>query len=102
MCTARNAGSRTQRPRTTARGAVPCSTRARTAERPPRRSLRPTLVVRSGGGRAGESFLLRRERTRIGRSPECEVFLDDVTVSRNHAVVLNAEGSFCVDDQGSL
>jgi pSer/pThr/pTyr-binding forkhead associated (FHA) protein len=62
----------------------------------------PALVVRSGGGRAGESFLLHRERTRIGRSPECEVFLDDVTVSRNHAVVVNAEGSFSVDDQGSL
>ena len=62
----------------------------------------PALVVRSGGGRAGESFLLRRERTRVGRSPECEVFLDDVTVSRNHAVILNAAGVFSVDDQGSL
>ena len=62
----------------------------------------PALVVRSGGGRAGESFLLRRERTRIGRSPECEVFLDDVTVSRNHAVVLHVDGTFSVDDQGSL
>jgi pSer/pThr/pTyr-binding forkhead associated (FHA) protein len=46
--------------------------------------------------------LLRRERTRIGRSPECEVFLDDVTVSRNHAVVLGTGGAFSVDDQGSL
>jgi hypothetical protein len=62
----------------------------------------PALVVRSGGGRAGESFLLRRERTRIGRSPECEVFLDDVTVSRNHAVVVRVGGAFSVDDQGSL
>jgi hypothetical protein len=62
----------------------------------------PALVVRSGDGRAGESFLLRRERTRIGRSPECEVFLDDVTVSRNHAVVLGTGGAFSVDDQGSL
>jgi pSer/pThr/pTyr-binding forkhead associated (FHA) protein len=62
----------------------------------------PALVVRSGGGRAGESFLLRRERTRIGRSPECEVFLDDVTVSRNHAVVVDVDGTFSVDDQGSL
>src|SRR5438477_189261 len=37
----------------------------------------PALVVRSGGGRAGESFRPSGERTRIGRSPECEVFLDD-------------------------
>jgi pSer/pThr/pTyr-binding forkhead associated (FHA) protein len=63
---------------------------------------RPALIVRSGGGRAGESFLLRRDRTRVGRSPECEVFLDDVTVSRNHAVVLRGDGTFSVDDQGSL
>jgi pSer/pThr/pTyr-binding forkhead associated (FHA) protein len=62
----------------------------------------PALVVRSGGGRAGESFSLSRDRTRIGRSPECEVFLDDVTVSRNHAVVVAADGAFSVDDQGSL
>ena len=62
----------------------------------------PALVVRAGGGRAGESFKPAGERTRIGRSPECEVFLDDVTVSRNHAVVVDVEGAFSVNDQGSL
>ena len=45
----------------------------------------PTLVVRSGGGRAGETFHPAGERTTIGRSPDCEIFLDDVTVSRRHA-----------------
>ena len=62
----------------------------------------PALVVRSGGGRAGDGFLLSGERTRIGRSPECEIFLDDVTVSRMHAVVVARDGAFAVDDQGSL
>ena len=62
----------------------------------------PALVVRSGGGRAGESFRPTGARTRIGRSPECEVFLDDVTVSRNHAVLLERNGRFVVEDQGSL
>jgi hypothetical protein len=62
----------------------------------------PALVVRSGGGRAGETFRPNVERTRIGRSPECEVFLDDVTVSRNHAVLLERDGHFFVEDQGSL
>ena len=52
----------------------------------------PALVVRSGGGRAGESFLPAGERTRIGRSPDCEIFLDDVTVSRNHAVLVERDG----------
>jgi hypothetical protein len=62
----------------------------------------PAFVVRAGGGRAGESFRPSRERTRIGRSPECEIFLDDVTVSRNHAVLLERDGHFFVEDKGSL
>jgi hypothetical protein len=62
----------------------------------------PALVVRSGGGRAGETFHPAGERTRIGRSPDCEIFLDDVTVSRNHAVLVEQDGRFLVEDQGSL
>ncbi len=62
----------------------------------------PALVVRQGGGRAGESFRPTGERTRIGRSPECEIFLDDVTVSRNHAVLIARPGGYVVEDQGSL
>ena len=62
----------------------------------------PALVVRFGGGRAGESFLPAGPRTRIGRSPECEIFLDDVTVSRNHAVLHERDGRFYVEDEGSL
>jgi pSer/pThr/pTyr-binding forkhead associated (FHA) protein len=59
-------------------------------------------VERAGGGRAGESFRPSGERTRIGRSPDCEIFLDDVTVSRNHAVLVEREGRFVVEDEGSL
>ena len=62
----------------------------------------PALVVRQGGGRAGESFHPRSERTRIGRSPECEIFLDDVTVSRNHAVLIARAAGYVVEDLGSL
>jgi hypothetical protein len=62
----------------------------------------PALVVRQGGGRAGESFHPTGERTRIGRSPECEIFLDDVTVSRNHAVLIARPNGYAVEDQGSL
>jgi hypothetical protein len=62
----------------------------------------PALVVRAGGGRAGESFRPTGPRTRIGRSPDCEIFLDDVTVSRNHAVLVEDGGVFVVEDQGSL
>ena len=62
----------------------------------------PALVVRSGGGRAGEHFIPEGEWTTIGRSPDCDIFLDDVTVSRNHAVLVERDGRFFVEDQGSL
>jgi len=61
----------------------------------------PALVVRSGGGRAGETFHPEGE-TSIGRSPDCGIFLDDVTVSRKHAVIVARDGGFFVEDQGSL
>jgi pSer/pThr/pTyr-binding forkhead associated (FHA) protein len=62
----------------------------------------PALVVRSGGGRAGESFFLSQERTLVGRSPECEVFLDDVTVSRRHSSITRNGDTFTIEDLGSL
>ena len=62
----------------------------------------PALVVRSGGGRSGETFHVQGERTLIGRSPDCDIFLDDVTVSRRHAVVAERDGAFFIEDQGSL
>ena len=61
----------------------------------------PALVVRSGGGRQGETFHPQGERTTIGRSPDCGIFLDDVTVSRRHAVLRRQDG-FWIEDQGSL
>jgi pSer/pThr/pTyr-binding forkhead associated (FHA) protein len=61
-----------------------------------------TLVIRSGGGRAGETFAISGERMRVGRSPDAEVFLDDVTVSRNHALLVRRRDGLYVDDLGSL
>jgi pSer/pThr/pTyr-binding forkhead associated (FHA) protein/ribosomal protein L40E len=62
----------------------------------------PALVVRSGGGRQGETFHPQGERTTIGRSPDCGIFLDDVTVSRRHAVLAQQDNRFVIEDQGSL
>jgi pSer/pThr/pTyr-binding forkhead associated (FHA) protein len=62
----------------------------------------PALVVRSGGGRAGETFFPSAQRTQIGRSPECEIFLDDVTVSRKHAELVRDGDTFTISDLGSL
>jgi pSer/pThr/pTyr-binding forkhead associated (FHA) protein len=62
----------------------------------------PALVVRSGGGRAGETFSAEAEQTTIGRSPDCGIFLDDVTVSRKHAVLSRKDSTYTIEDQGSL
>jgi FHA domain len=60
------------------------------------------LVIRSGGGRTGQSFPLHGERMTIGRHPDAEIFLDDVTVSRDHAVLVQRSGGWFLDDSGSL
>jgi FHA domain/zinc-ribbon domain len=66
-------------------------------------SLRgPALVVRSGGELAGQAFQPKNGRTLIGRSPDCEIFLDDVTVSRQHAELLRDGDTFTIRDLGSL
>jgi hypothetical protein len=62
----------------------------------------PALVIRAGGGRVGESFELDRERTSIGRRPDADVFLDDVTVSRDHALLIRRGDQWHLDDMGSL
>ncbi len=62
----------------------------------------PMLVIRAGGGRVGESFPLDRERITVGRRPDSDVFLDDVTVSRDHAVIVRRGDDYHLDDCGSL
>jgi hypothetical protein len=62
----------------------------------------PALVIRAGGGREGESFAVDRERTSIGRRPDAQVFLDDVTVSRDHALLIRRGDQWYMDDCGSL
>jgi pSer/pThr/pTyr-binding forkhead associated (FHA) protein len=60
------------------------------------------LVVRAGGGRVGESFPLDGDRMTIGRRPDSDVFLDDVTVSRDHALIVRRGEEYHLDDLGSL
>jgi pSer/pThr/pTyr-binding forkhead associated (FHA) protein len=62
----------------------------------------PALVVRAGGGIAGQTFYPPEGRTLIGRSPECQIFLDDVTVSRRHAELDRNGATFSIRDLGSL
>jgi ribosomal protein L40E len=60
------------------------------------------LVVVRRGPNAGSRFLLDRESTTVGRHPDSDIFLDDITVSRRHAVIRRDRGTYEVSDAGSL
>lgn len=59
------------------------------------------LVVRHGPN-AGSSYRLETDRTSAGRHPESEIFLDDITVSRRHAVIERRPEGYVLRDAGSL
>lgn len=59
------------------------------------------VVVRGPG--AGSRFLLDRDVTTVGRHPDADIFLDDVTVSRRHVeFVRDHTSGIAVRDLGSL
>ena len=60
------------------------------------------LLLVKHGPNAGSTFLIEKDSTSVGRSPESDIFLDDVTVSRKHAEVRRQGGGFQVHDLGSL
>jgi hypothetical protein len=59
------------------------------------------LIVRAGS-QAGDRFVLDTDITRLGRHPDSEISLDDITVSRRHAEVQHTEQGYAVADSGSL
>ena len=60
------------------------------------------LLVIKGGPTAGSTVLIEQDLTRLGRSPDSDVFLNDVTVSRSHVEVTREGGRFSLKDVGSL
>ncbi len=59
------------------------------------------LVVRRGPN-AGSTFALDTDTTSIGRHPDSDLFLDDVTVSRRHATMRRGDDGYEITDVGSL
>ncbi|MCD1572298.1 MULTISPECIES: FHA domain-containing protein [Agromyces] len=59
------------------------------------------LIVRRGPN-SGARFLLDTEVTTVGRHPDADIFLDDVTVSRKHAEFVRHRTAFEVKDLSSL
>ena len=56
-------------------------------------------VVR--GPQIGTSYRLDDKQLTIGRSPQCDIFLNDMTVSRDHALVFPKDGNFVIKDNQS-
>ena len=61
------------------------------------------LLVRRGPGEGTEYPLpARADLVTVGRSPDSDVFLDDVTVSRHHATLRRSAEGWSISDAGSL
>jgi pSer/pThr/pTyr-binding forkhead associated (FHA) protein len=61
------------------------------------------VLVVERGPNVGSRFAVEKASTTVGRDPDSDIFLDDVTVSRHHAVVLQPEPTVhLVRDAGSL
>lgn len=59
------------------------------------------LIVTRGAGDSNR-FLIDHDVTSVGRHPESDIFLDDITVSRHHAKFVRAGGNLYLEDLGSL
>jgi hypothetical protein len=59
------------------------------------------LVVRHGPN-AGSTFRVDADRTTIGRHPDSDIFLDDITVSRRHVAIDRTPDGYRLRDVGSL
>jgi len=60
------------------------------------------MVVINKGSNLGSRYLINTQGTTIGRSTTSDIFLDDVTVSRAHAVIEMSPEGFVLKDSGSL
>ena len=60
------------------------------------------MLVVTRGPNAGTRMALTKPVTTVGRHPDSDIFLDDITVSRRHAEVQRVPSGFVVRDVGSL
>jgi pSer/pThr/pTyr-binding forkhead associated (FHA) protein len=60
------------------------------------------MIVIARGPHKGSRFLITAEGASIGRSSGSAIFLDDVTVSRSHALIVKEGKNFLLKDAGSL
>ena len=59
------------------------------------------LLVQRGPD-AGARFLLDTDVVTVGRHPDSDIFLDDISVSRRHATFTRTVNGYVISDLGSL
>jgi pSer/pThr/pTyr-binding forkhead associated (FHA) protein len=60
------------------------------------------LLLVLKGGQPGGRYLIDADVATAGRHPRCDIFLDDITVSRHHARFTREGGQFWLSDENSL
>jgi pSer/pThr/pTyr-binding forkhead associated (FHA) protein len=60
------------------------------------------LVIVARGPNQGSTYLVEDQPVSVGRHPDSDIFLDDITVSRRHSVIEREGMSFRIRDVGSL
>ncbi len=60
------------------------------------------LIVHRGPAAGGARYLLDSDLHTAGRSPDSDIFLDDITVSRHHVEFSRTDRGIAVRDVGSL
>lgn len=88
-----------------ATGSVVTSAPARDTAPSPRQPVEPVTsgrLVVSRGPETGREVEITAARTTIGRGRDCDLVLDDGTVSPHHADLLRQDGRYVLIDRGSL
>lgn len=81
--------------------AAPAAQAVPSPREPAEPRVRAHLVI-SRGPDAGTGFAISAPRITFGRGRECDVVVDDVTVSRHHAELRQRDGRYILEDGGSL
>lgn len=80
---------------------VPTPVPTQSAPQSMRQETRTELVVQRGPD-AGTGYAVTQSRTTIGRHRDCDIVLDDGTVSRYHAELRRDHDGYVISDSGSL
>lgn len=66
-----------------------------------RKNLNFPMLIVIKGPNLGARYLINKNITSIGRNIDGDIFLDDITVSRNHAEIINDKGIYIITDKES-